>query len=154
MVQTTGAIDSSTSPSPANTIESDYVVVGAGSSGAVVAARLAEAGHRVSLLEAGPRDRNPWIHVPLGFGKLFDAPNIIWPHTVQGGSTMGHRMIPQPRGRVLGGTSSINGMTYIRGAPEIYDAWVANGCPGWSYEDLLPYFRKAEGNVRGEDAVH
>ncbi|MBD0416788.1 GMC family oxidoreductase [Oryzicola mucosus] len=141
-------------PSPANTIESDYVVVGAGSSGAIVAARLAQAGHRVVLLEAGPRDRNPWIHIPLGFGKLFDNPGIIWPHNVHGRLGLEGRVTPQPRGRVLGGTSSINGMTYVRGAPEIYDAWAENGCSGWSYDDVLPYFRKAESNVRGEDAAH
>lgn len=128
----------------------DHLVVGGGSAGAILAARLAERGRSVLLLEAGPRDWNPWIHVPLGFGKLFDTPALLWPHEVEGGPGLGGRRIFQPRGRVLGGTGSINGMTYMRGSPAVFDRWG----PGWRFADLLPYFRRAEGNLSKSGPAH
>ncbi len=132
----------------------DAIVVGAGSSGCAVAARLAQAGRRVALIEAGGADRNPWIHVPLGYGKLFENPALIWGHRIEPSPALGGRWLHQPRGRVLGGTGAINGMTYMRGSPALYDRWAAMGSPGWSYAELLPYFRKSEANARGADGHH
>ena len=132
-----------------------YVIVGAGSAGCVLANRLtADGRHRVLLLEAGPRDTNPWIHIPLGYGKtMFDA-RINWKFESEPVPGLGGRRIKQPRGRVLGGSSSINGLLYVRGQREDFDGWAASGNPGWSYEDVLPYFRRSEDQVRGEDHWH
>jgi choline dehydrogenase len=130
----------------------DYVVVGAGTAGCVLANRLTEDGrHRVLLLEAGPRDWNPWIHVPLGYGKLFNARSVNWMYESEPEPTMNGRRIFTPRGKVLGGSSSINGLVYIRGQPEDFDGW---GVPGWRFDDLLPYFKKSEDQGRGADAWH
>ncbi|MGD9952169.1 MAG: GMC family oxidoreductase [Burkholderiales bacterium] len=130
----------------------DYVVVGAGTAGCVLANRLTEDGrHRVLLLEAGPRDTNLWIHVPLGYGKLFSRTDVNWAYESEPEPFLNGRRVFTPRGKVLGGSSSINGLVYIRGQREDYDGW---GIPGWGYEDLLPYFKKSEDQGRGADAFH
>lgn len=132
----------------------DFIVVGAGSAGCTLAARLSESGkHRVLLLEAGPADRDPWIHIPIGYGKLFSKGSVNWLYETEPGSQV-DRPIPQPRGKVLGGTSSINGMLYIRGQRQDYDHWRQLGCTGWAYDDVLPYFRRAEDQERGADDFH
>jgi choline dehydrogenase len=133
----------------------DYVVVGAGSAGCVLAARLSESGrHRVLLLEAGGRDRNPWIHVPIGYGRTMFDRDLNWMLETEPQAHLAGRRLQVPRGRVLGGTSAINGMIYIRGQREDYDHWRDLGNPGWGYEDCLPYFRRSEDQARGEDAWH
>ena len=133
-------------------IEADYVVVGAGSAGCVVAARLAEGGAQVALLEAGPRDTLPWIHIPAGVLKLLRHPVVNWNYTAEAGEGTAGRTIHWPRGKVLGGSSSINGMLYVRGNPADYDLWAQMGCRGWSFDEVLPYFRKSEHYVQGGEA--
>jgi choline dehydrogenase len=138
---------------PANTF--DYIVVGAGSAGCVLADRLTASGrHRVLLLEAGGHDRNVWIHIPLGYGKLFNNPKFNWLYSSEPESDLNNRKIIQPRGKVLGGSSSINGLLYIRGQPEDFDHWRQLGNVGWSFDDVLPYFRRSEDQERGPDALH
>jgi choline dehydrogenase len=133
----------------------DYIVVGAGSAGCVLANRLTASGrHRVLLLEAGGHDRNIWIHVPLGYGKLFTNPKVNWLYTSEPEAELNDRRIIQPRGKVLGGSSSINGLLYIRGQPADFDHWRQLGNSGWSFDDVLPYFRRAENQQRGEDPLH
>jgi choline dehydrogenase-like flavoprotein len=133
----------------------DFIIVGAGSAGCVLANRLTASGrYRVLLLEAGGRDSNPWIHVPLGYGKHFNNPKVNWLYSSEPDEATGGRSIRQPRGKVLGGSSSINGLVYIRGQREDYDHWRQLGNVGWSYEDVLPYFRKSENQARGADEFH
>ncbi len=133
----------------------DYVIVGAGSAGCVLANRLTESGaHNVLLLEAGGKDSNPWLHIPLGYGKVFDDPKVNWCYSTEPDPTCNGRRIVQPRGKVLGGSSSINGMVYIRGNAADFDHWRQLGNTGWSHDDVLPYFRKLEDNTRGEDEFH
>ncbi|MGB8364137.1 MAG: GMC family oxidoreductase [Rhizomicrobium sp.] len=133
----------------------DFIVVGAGSAGCVLANRLTESGrYRVLLLEAGGRDINPWIHVPLGYGKLFLDDKVNWKYYSEPEPGLNGRKIFQPRGRVLGGSSSINGLVYIRGQRQDFDAWRQAGNTGWGYDDVLPYFTKSEDQVRGADAFH
>ncbi len=133
----------------------DYIVVGAGSAGCVLANRLTASGrHRVLLLEAGGHDRHIWIHIPLGYGKLFSDRKVNWLYTSEPEAELNNRQIIQPRGKVLGGSSSINGLLYIRGQPADFDHWRQLGNSGWSFEDVLPYFRRAEDQARGEDALH
>jgi choline dehydrogenase len=133
----------------------DYIVVGAGTAGCVLANRLTASGrHRVLLLEAGGHDRNIWIHIPLGYGKLFTNPKVNWLYTSEPEPELNNRRIIQPRGKVLGGSSSINGLLYIRGQPADFDHWRQLGNSGWSFDDVLPYFRRAEDQERGEDALH
>ena len=130
----------------------DYIVVGAGSAGCVLAARLTEDGRRrVLLLEAGPRDTDPWIHVPIGYAKLFTRNAVNWAYESEPEPALNGRRIFTPRGKVLGGSSSINGLVYIRGQPQDFDAW---GIPGWDFKSLLPYFRKSEDQQRGADEWH
>jgi choline dehydrogenase len=118
----------------------------------VLANRLTEdPSSRVLLIEAGPRDTHFWIHVPLGYGKLFARTDVNWAYQSEPEATLGGRRIFTPRGKVLGGSSSINGLVYIRGQPEDYDGW---GMPGWSFRELLPYFKKSENQARGADAWH
>ena len=135
--------------------EFDFIVVGAGSAGCVLANRLSASGrHSVLLLEAGGEDDDRWIHIPLGYGKHFSNPKVNWLYAAEEDEKTGSRRIAQPRGKVLGGTSSINGLVYVRGQHEDYDDWRDLGNAGWGYADVLPYFRKAEDNQRGPDAYH
>jgi choline dehydrogenase len=136
-------------------IEADFLVVGAGSAGCAVAARLSEdPATRVLLLEAGGEDRNRWIHIPLGFGRTFADPSVNWCYETEPDPGAGNRRVFWPRGKVLGGSSSINGMVYIRGQAEDFDHWRQLGNAGWSFEDVLPYFRRSEHQVRGADNFH
>ena len=135
--------------------EFDFIVVGAGSAGCVLANRLTASGrHTVLLLEAGGEDDDRWIHIPLGYGKHFSNSKVNWLFTSEADEKTGSRRILQPRGKVLGGTSSINGLVYVRGQREDYDGWRDLGNTGWGYSDVLPYFRKAEDNQRGADEYH
>jgi choline dehydrogenase len=130
-------------------LQADYVVVGAGSAGCVLADRLSEDGARVMLLEAGPSDWHPMIHVPAGALHLRANPLVNWNYYTEAEKGTGNRSLHWPRGRVLGGTSSINGMLYVRGNPADYDGWAQMDCRGWSYADVLPYFKKSENYVSG-----
>jgi len=133
----------------------DYVIVGAGSAGCVLANRLTESGrNRVLLLEAGPRDTNPWIHIPLGYGKLFTDLRTNWAYRSDPEPHLNNRIIYNPRGKVLGGSSSINGLVYVRGQREDFDGWRNAGNPGWGFDDVLPYFKRAEDQARGADTWH
>jgi choline dehydrogenase len=133
----------------------DYIVVGAGSAGCVLANRLTASGrHRVLLLEAGGHDRHFWIHVPLGFAKLFNNATVNWLYKSEPEPELNNRQIIQPRGKVVGGSSSINGLLYIRGQHEDYDHWRQLGNAGWSFQDVLPYFKRAEDQERGADDLH
>jgi choline dehydrogenase len=132
-------------------MDADYVVVGAGSAGCVVAARLSETGAKVILLEAGPKDSLLWIHIPAGILKLLYHPVVNWNYSGQGPDD---RAIHWPRGKTLGGSSSINGMLYVRGNPADFDGWAQMGCRGWSFDDVLPYFRKSENYKQGADAEY
>jgi choline dehydrogenase len=136
--------------------EADFVIVGAGSSGCVLASRLSENGrHRVVLLEAGPPDRNPWIHLPIGYGKTMWDSSVNWRFKTEPEPNMLGRQIYWPRGKTLGGSSSINGLIAIRGQTADYDHWSALGNPGWSFQDVLPYFIKLESNdVESNSQVH
>jgi choline dehydrogenase len=151
----------STAPSHAtnsrssDTLEFDYVIVGAGSAGCVLANRLSADGRNsVLLLEAGPKDTNLWIHVPLGYGRLFKEKTVNWMYQTEPEPGLDGRSVFQPRGKVLGGSSSINGLLYVRGQHEDYDRWRQRGNTGWGYDDVLPYFRKAENQQRGADKYH
>ena len=133
----------------------DFIVTGAGSAGCPVAARLSESGrYRVLLLEAGGPDRNPWIHIPLGYTKTYTDPRVNWMFESEPEKELNGRTLYQPRGKVLGGTSSINGMVYMRGTPSDYDGWRQRGCEGWDYDSVLPFFKKAENQERGSDQFH
>jgi choline dehydrogenase len=135
-----------------DTIEADFIVIGAGSAGCTIAARLSEdPATRVLLLEAGGDDTNRWIHIPLGFGKTFADPSVNWCYETEPDAGAAGRKVFWPRGKVLGGSSSINGMVYIRGQAEDFDHWRQLGNAGWSFDDVLPYFKRAESNVRGSD---
>ena len=129
-------------------MEADYIVVGAGSAGCVVASRLSETGASVILLEAGPKDSLLWIHIPAGTLKLLYHPVVNWNYSAEGPN---QRAIHWPRGKTLGGSSSINGMLYVRGNPADFDGWAQMGCRGWSFDDVLPYFRKSETYKQGDD---
>jgi choline dehydrogenase len=135
--------------------EADFVVVGAGSAGCALAARLSEdPATRVILLEAGGEDKNRWIHIPLGFGKTFADASVNWCYETEPDPGAAGRRVFWPRGKVLGGSSSINGMVYIRGQAEDFDHWRQLGNTGWSFDDVLPYFKRSEHQVRGADAFH
>jgi choline dehydrogenase len=130
--------------------EYDVVVIGAGSAGCVLSARLTE-NPKVSLcvIEAGARDRNPWIHIPMGFGKLVPNPKVNWGFETEPEPGLGGRKVVWPRGKVLGGSGSINGLVFLRGASTDYDSWSELGARGWSYKDVLPYFKRLEHCVEG-----
>jgi choline dehydrogenase len=130
--------------------EFDVVVVGAGSAGCVLSTRLSE-NPKITLcvIEAGGRDRNPWIHIPVGFGKVVPDPKLNWGYATEPEPGLGGRSIPWPRGKVLGGSGSINGMVFLRGSPSDYDEWQRLGARGWGYSDVLPYFKRMEHCVEG-----
>src|SRR5881394_2820324 len=123
----------------------DYIVIGAGSAGCVLANRLSANGkHNVLLLEAGPVDRSIWIHLPIGYAKTMFHPVYNWGFYTDPEPQMKGRRMYWPRGRGLGGSSSINGLSYVRGQPEDYDRWAGNGNGGWAWKDVLPYFIRSE----------
>jgi len=133
--------------------EFDVIVAGGGSAGCVLATRLTEnPAITLCLIEAGGRDHNPWIHIPLGFGKLVPNPNVNWGYETEPEPQLNGRRCSWPRGKVLGGSGSINGLVFLRGAPTDFDGWEAAGAKGWSYKDVLPYFKRLEHNVRGANA--
>ena len=133
----------------------DYVIVGAGSAGCVLAHRLSEdPSVKVALLEAGGRDLNPWIHIPAGYYRNFSNPSVTWQFGSGPEPHLDDRIVNWPRGRVLGGSSAINGLLYVRGQAQDYDVWRQLGNAGWSYQDVLPYFKRAEDQERGGDAYH
>src|SRR5689334_1616282 len=135
--------------------EYDFVIVGAGSAGCVLANRLtADPATRVLVIEAGGKDTNPWIHIPAGFYRNIYHPGITWQFETEPVPGLGGRRISWPRGKVLGGSSSINGLIYIRGQKQDFDQWRQMGNAGWGYDDVLPYFRRAEDCDRGEDEHH
>jgi choline dehydrogenase len=136
-------------------MDTDFIVIGAGSAGCAVAGRLAEIpGASVTLLEAGGRDSSPWLHIPVGYAKTMYHPVISWGFSTEPEPELHGRRIPWPRGRVIGGTSAINGLVYLRGQVEDFNHWRQLGCVGWGFEDVLPFFRKAEDNERGADDIH
>jgi len=139
----------------APSVEYDFVIIGAGSAGCALANRLSASGrHSVLLLEAGPRDTYWWIHVPLGYGKTMFSQVVNWCSWSEPVPALNNRRIYCPRGKVLGGTSSINGMICIRGQPQDFDAWRDAGNAGWGWNDVLPYFRKLEDHCGGESEYH
>ncbi len=133
----------------------DYIVVGAGSAGCVLANRLSQDPQtRILLLEAGGRDLNPWIHIPVGYFKTMHNPKTDWCYVTEPDQGIAGRQLQWPRGKVLGGSSSLNGLLYVRGQKEDYDHWAELGNSGWSYDDVLSYFKKSEDQERGADAYH
>ncbi|HEY0661078.1 MAG TPA: choline dehydrogenase [Lysobacter sp.] len=133
----------------------DYIIIGAGSAGCVLANRLSEDPHvRVLLLEAGPRDRHPFIHMPAGIAKLAGNKSLNWNYDTAPEPQLNNRVLWWPRGKVLGGSSSINAMCYARGVPGDYNDWAALGATGWDWNTVLPYFKRSERNERGSDALH
>ncbi len=133
----------------------DFIIVGAGTAGCLLANRLsADSNHQVLLLEAGPKDRNPMIHMPGGAAECIKSNKLNWMFESQPQKAMNNRVIPIPRGKTLGGCSALNGMVYIRGHASDYDDWAAAGNKGWGYQDVLPYFKKSEDNSRGASEFH
>ena len=133
----------------------DFIIVGAGSAGCVLANRLsADSTNRVLLIEAGGKDTSPWIHMPVGYFKTIHNPGMDWCYKTQPDPGINNRSLKWPRGKVLGGSSSINGLLYIRGQAQDYDDWRDAGNPGWGFDDVLPYFKKAEDQARGASEFH
>eukprot|EP01036_Dinobryon_divergens_P061517 gene61517-biopygen6603 len=130
--------------------EYDFIVVGAGSAGAVVANRLsADPKNKVLLLEAGPAD-HPWTRIPVGYSRLITNPGVNWLYSSEPEASTNGRRIPVPRGKVLGGSSSINGLVWVRGQPLDFDTWAQMGCRGWSWRDVAPLFTRMENFVDGD----
>lgn len=133
----------------------DYIIVGAGSSGCVLANRLSQDGRsRVLLLEAGPKDSNPWLKIPAGLSRVFIHPTLNWGYSTDPEPHLGNRCIYWPRGKTLGGSSAINGMAYVRGHPGDYNEWRQLGNAGWAWDNVLPYFKRSERNERGVNEFH
>ena len=133
----------------------DYIIIGAGSAGCVLANRLSNNPKiSVLLLEAGGKDTNPWIHIPVGYFKTMHNPKTDWCFKIQSDQGLAGREMNYPRGKTLGGSSSINGLLYIRGQSNDYNYWRQLGNVGWSWNDVLPYFKKAENQERGENEFH
>ena len=133
----------------------DYIIIGAGSAGCVLANRLSEdPKNKILLIEAGGKDTNPWIHIPVGYYKTMHNPKVDWCYNTEPDETMANRSIPYPRGKTLGGSSSINGLLYIRGQEQDYNIWRQLGNKGWGWKEVLPYFIKSENQERGKDEFH
>jgi len=133
----------------------DYIIVGAGSAGCILASRLSESGeYNVLLLEAGGKDSSPWFKVPVGFAKLYYNPTFNWMYYSQPQQQLAGRQLYAPRGKVQGGSGSINAMIYVRGQAHDFDDWAANGNDGWSFKEVLPYFRKLESHPLGDSEYH
>jgi choline dehydrogenase len=135
--------------------EYDYIIGGAGSAGCVLANRLTEnPAVSVLVLEAGGKDNSIFMKMPLAWRQIWRGPRFNWNYATEPERFLEGRRVALPRGKVLGGSSSINGMLYVRGHPRDYDLWRQAGCDGWSYADVLPYFKRAEGSWRGEGEYH
>ncbi|HPE60157.1 MAG TPA: GMC family oxidoreductase N-terminal domain-containing protein [Thiolinea sp.] len=133
----------------------DFIIIGAGSAGCILANRLSAGGkYRVLLLEAGGADLNPWLHVPLGYGHSFHNPHVNWSYETAPDPGLNNRKLYWPGGKVLGGSSAINAMVHIRGLPQDFDHWAAMGNPGWSWREVLPWFRHMEHDARGSSVWH
>lgn len=136
-------------------MDADFIVIGAGSSGCVIANRLStDPKNKVVLLEAGGKDTNPWIHIPVGYFKTMHNPSVDWCYKTEPDPGLNGRSIDWPRGKVLGGSSSLNGLLYVRGQKEDYDRWRQMGNDGWGWDDVLPLFKRSEDQERGADEFH
>lgn len=136
-------------------LSADYVIVGAGSAGCVLANRLSsDPSIKVVLMEAGGRDWNPWIHIPVGYFKTMHNPSVDWCYRTEPDPGLNGRRLDWPRGKVLGGSSSLNGLLYVRGQPQDYDRWQQMGNSGWGWDEVLPLFKRSENQERGADDFH